>query len=417
MDHRPTLASMPHPAVPPAIDHEGLLAALPQLPQAREWLREALRRAGLDAERLISDPGLASLRERAMTRLAAALRDPERMAAERAPTGPDAALHAGLELLYARLVACASQDESLVRRWAHAEAVQATQALTEADAEVLLIVARTYLEQVERDAPRRGGAQGQGSSVPGLRQIRDAGVWRVGLRDYIELAPKVSGADWRLVNRAVRKGWVELGGKGYPSAGQVARLVRERMRSELTDHALERMASLPEELLADLAEVAATAASILAGARREAVDMSQVEASDWPPCLRVAVDELSRGINVNHAGRVFVASMAFTLGLPQEAAVDFFRGAPDFSAETTSYQVGHIYEREYTPAGCDTLKTVARCPVQPGDDRICDAEWLKHPLIYTRVAQRRRGESAGPVAASPPDMPTGTATEPSSDGT
>ena len=30
--------------------------------------------------------------------------------------------------------------------------------------------------------------------------------------------------------------------------------------------------------------------------------------------------------------------------------MDFFRGAPDFSEQTTAYQVAHIYDREYTPS-------------------------------------------------------------------
>ncbi|MEC8171591.1 MAG: hypothetical protein VX057_04640, partial [Candidatus Thermoplasmatota archaeon] len=64
--------------------------------------------------------------------------------------------------------------------------------------------------------------------------------------------------------------------------------------------------------------------------------------------------------------------------------------APDYDADTTSYQVGQIYEREYTPHGCSSLKTNARCPVQIGEDPLCDQEWLTHPLKYIRAKQRRR---------------------------
>ena len=52
--------------------------------------------------------------------------------------------------------------------------------------------------------------------------------------------------------------------------------------------------------------------------------------------------------------------------------------------------MNQIYEREYTPHGCAALKTNARCPVQPGDDRLCDQEWLTHPLKYIRAKQRSR---------------------------
>ena len=58
--------------------------------------------------------------------------------------------------------------------------------------------------------------------------------------------------------------------------------------------------------------------------------------------------------------------------------------------DTTNYQVNQIYEREYTPHGCSSLKTNARCPVQPGDDSLCDQEWMDHPLKYIRIKQKGR---------------------------
>ncbi|HJL64555.1 MAG TPA: hypothetical protein QGF70_03110, partial [Candidatus Thalassarchaeaceae archaeon] len=44
----------------------------------------------------------------------------------------------------------------------------------------------------------------------------------------------------------------------------------------------------------------------------------------------------------------------------------------------------------YTPHGCQALKTGARCPVSQGEDRLCDQEWMIHPLKYLRAKQRRR---------------------------
>ena len=60
-----------------------------------------------------------------------------------------------------------------------------------------------------------------------------------------------------------------------------------------------------------------------------------------------------------------------------------------------SYQINQIYERKYTPHGCAALKTGARCPVSPGDDRLCDQEWLTHPLKYLKAKQRRRFQGNG----------------------
>ena len=123
--------------------------------------------------------------------------------------------------------------------------------------------------------------------------------------------------------------------------------------------------------------------------------MTAAVRDDCPPGLESAVSELNQGGNVNHVGRVFLAAFSRSIGLHQEQTCNFFANAPDYNAETTAYQVNQIYEREYTPHGCSALKTNARCPVQTGEDRLCDQEWLNHPLKYIRAKQRRRFNSEG----------------------
>ena len=133
---------------------------------------------------------------------------------------------------------------------------------------------------------------------------------------------------------------------------------------------------------------------------KEEMPVSAAVREDWPPCFESAVSELNQGVNVNHVGRVFLASFSKALGHSQEQTCGFFSGAPDYSPDTTSYQVAHIYEREYTPHGCAALKTNARCPVQVGDDSLCDQEWLTHPLKYIRAKQRRRYNESGESSTS-----------------
>ena len=78
--------------------------------------------------------------------------------------------------------------------------------------------------------------------------------------------------------------------------------------------------------------------------------------------------------DVNHKGRIFLTSISLAMGLSQEQTCGFFVNAPDYSADTITYQINQIFERKYTPHGCAALKTGARCPVSPGDDRLCDQE-------------------------------------------
>ena len=43
----------------------------------------------------------------------------------------------------------------------------------------------------------------------------------------------------------------------------------------------------------------------------------------------------NQGINVNHTGRLLLASMSLAMGLSQEQTCGFFVNAPDYSADTT----------------------------------------------------------------------------------
>jgi len=131
----------------------------------------------------------------------------------------------------------------------------------------------------------------------------------------------------------------------------------------------------------------------MASKASEAINLVGAEESDWPPCMRKIIADLANGVNVNHFGRVFLASISAKLALPEESCIGFFRGAPDFNESTTTYQVNHVYNGEYTPASCGKLKVNHNCPVLPGDDRLCDISWMDHPLKYIRATQRWKAKN------------------------
>lgn len=247
-----------------------------------------------------------------------------------------------------------------------------------------------------------------------MRELRQQGstVWRIGLADFVEICPRITGQRWRLPNVDVEAGWVKLHDeRQYASSAKLARLLRERIKSGIEAEALEKMTEITTDLAVRLAEPVGMVRNLMANKASEAIALVGAEESDWPPCMQKIIADLSGGVNVNHFGRLFLASMAATLALPQEACVNFFRGAPDFSEATTSYQVQHVYQHEYTPAGCGKLKVNHNCPVLPGDNRTCDQSWMDHPLKYIRATQRWRRLTA---PAEPKPETSGDESTPSS---
>ncbi|MEC7709073.1 MAG: hypothetical protein VYA39_05060 [Candidatus Thermoplasmatota archaeon] len=366
------------PISAPEIQDEGLLARYPFLPQGNAYIRSMLVENGITVEDLIDAPWLEDVRVRGMLRLVDSVLQQE---GDGVSSSIDISTDVGrmteaLSFLHAMLIVCASFDERLLSRWIEGESSRADRLLG-MDSDNFEVISSSFLSGIVTRVDSKGSED----------------YW-IPLVDFIELSPKISGKYWRLVNRPVKGGWVCLdAGAGESGRGRASRLIKERIRESLRESCEERMARMDDEFAARFADPVDRIVGLLSERVKEEMPMTAAIRDDWPPCFESAVSELNQGVNVNHVGRVFLAAFSRSIGLQQEQTCNFFANAPDYNADTTAYQVGQIYEREYTPHGCSALKTNARCPVQTGEDRLCDQEWLNHPLKYIRAKQRRRFNS------------------------
>ena len=387
------LSTVPMPLNPPEIVDLGLLSRYPMLPQGRGHIRDVLSENGISVEDLIEAPWLEDVRNRGRLRLLESVMHRDGVDAA---TVVDLSTDLGrmteaLSFLHAMLVVCASFDERLLARWVEGEASRADQ-LFGMDSGNFDSIATSYISGLKDE--RQSGS-------------KEVTYW-VPMSDFIELCPRISGNYWRLANRPLRDGWVCMNSSaGEDSRQRTSRLLKERVREYLNESCRERMERMDDEFAALFSEPVERITGLLSERVSAEMPMSAAVREDWPPCFESAVSELNQGVNVNHVGRVFLASFSRSLGHSQEQTCAFFSGAPDYNAETTSYQVAHVYEREYTPHGCASLKTSARCPVNMGDDRLCDQEWMTHPLKYLRAKQRRRFQSTSEDNATQESEPTG----------
>ena len=384
------------PTSHPEISDEVTFARYPFLPQAAGWIRQMAIDNEIDLDELLDGVWMEKARQRARIRLVDSINSKEGVEV----IGGDIYTEEGriieaFSFYYARLVVCASEDERLIARWAQAEAARAEQLLIK-DKDSLDIIARTYISQIKSE-DNHGLNNSMMVNAGGIREMRKSSsgpLWKIGLSDFIEICPKITGARWRLPNCDISNGWITLFDEAqYGSSAKLARLLRERIKRGVEAEALEKMKDVTTDLAIRLAEPVGMLRNLMSSKTSEAIALVGAEESEWPPCMKKIVSDLSSGVNVNHFGRLFLASISATIGLPPESTVNFFRGAPDFSESTTNYQVSHVYEHAYTPAGCGKLKVNHNCPVLPGDDRLCDQPWLDHPLKYIRATQRRNAKN------------------------
>ena len=215
---------MPVPTNQPAVADEVALARYPFLPQATAWIRGLAVQHSIDLNELLEGVWMEKARQRARIRLIDSIQSKEGVQV----IGGDIHTEEGrlieaFSFYYARLVMCASEDERLIARWAQAEAARAEQLLIQ-DSTNLEVIAKTYLSEVETIAVTNISASVTvGTSMRQLRQ-QSSSVWRVGLSDFIEICPKITGHRWRLPNVDVEAGWVKLHNeRQYASSAKLAR--------------------------------------------------------------------------------------------------------------------------------------------------------------------------------------------------
>lgn len=365
----------PMPLELPEIGDESILARYGFLPQSKEYIKKLLEENDITIEQLIDAPWLEDIRARGRIRLVESITHKGNIKSSEII---DLSTEIGkmtecLSFLYAMLIICASFDERLLGRWIEGESSRADYLLG-ADNQNFMLIAKTYLSDIKENKDENG-----------------VSVYWIPISDFIELCPKISGNYWRLINRSVKDGWVCMNpGVGETSMQRTSRLLKERIRENLNAICIKRMEKMDDEFAALFSSSVERIVGLFSERVREEMPMSATTRNEWPPCFELAVSELNQGINVNHTGRVFLAAMSRSMGFSQEETLAFFSNAPDYNAETSGYQINQIYEREYTPHGCSALKTGARCPVQKGDNSLCDQEWMTHPLKYLRAKQRRR---------------------------
>ena len=377
---------MPMPLQPPAIEDPVVTARYPFLPQANAAIKAHMEANKIDLEALVDTEWLEAVRVRARVRLVESVvsKDIDATTTIDIHT-PYGQMVECLSFLYAMVTVCASFDERLLGRWAEGEASRADHLWGNIETpDSFRRLAETYLSDV---------------------RIGEDGNWEVPVTDFIEICPKISGAYWRLPNRPMRNGWVVLspGAKGS-SQKQLSRLLKERIRMQLTEECIVRREKMDDAFTGRMAEEIGRILGLLQHQASTEVSFTSAEEGDWPPCMQEITTQLAQSVNINHVGRVFLASMSRVIGLSVDEAQSFFVNAPDYSADTTRYQLNHVYEHEYTPAGCPKLQINACCPVTRGDVKsdLCNREWMDHPLKYLRVSQRAKHReeqaNAPPVA-------------------
>ena len=179
--------------------------------------------------------------------------------------------------------------------------------------------------------------------------------------DYITHSINFHEREWKLVNRYVEDGMVFL------SPHETVRLVRRELSSYINSKILAtntpQMAQAFEEPVKKLVSLAKKFTPTI------------VQSSDYPPCIKHAIEVLEKGENLPHSGRFMLATYLLSKGQPVEQIAPLFKNAPDYNEKITLYQLNHLAGTsgsgtKYSCPSCEKLKSQNLCFAIPECDNI-----------------------------------------------
>ena len=212
-------------------------------------------------------------------------------------------------------------------------------------------------------------------------------AFQIFFADFLQFSPVFEAFNWKLVNRSVVGGWV------YVSRGELARLISERVKSEIFNKSSQPMPSItvPSNVLDRIEGLRKIFSSYRKVLEAEEVKGPVVE-SAMPPCIRSLMNGLLKGESMPHMARFTLATFLLNVGRSVDDVIKLFTASADYDEKMTRYQVEHIAglrgsRTKYSTPKCSTLKTFGLC----FPDDFCISKRVKHPMTYYKLKVKGSG--------------------------
>ena len=179
--------------------------------------------------------------------------------------------------------------------------------------------------------------------------------------DYLRHAVNFHELEWKLVNRRVENGMVFL------TPHEAVRLIRKELSGYIGSRI--RAANTPSMHKGFEGKV-----NKLVGLAKK-FTVSTTVSTEYPPCIKHAIDVLENGENLSHSGRFMLATFLLGRGQPIDKIALLFKNAPDYNEKITRYQINQIAgeaggNTKYSCPSCEKIKSNDLCFAIPECDNI-----------------------------------------------
>lgn len=179
--------------------------------------------------------------------------------------------------------------------------------------------------------------------------------------DYLKHSVGFHEREWKLVNRRVESGLVFL------TPHETVRLVRKELGNYINSKI--QNASIPS--MSDAFKEPLKRLTLLS----KKFPTTTVSSTEYPPCIKHAIEVLEKGENLPHSGRFMLATFLLARGLSIEQIASLFKNAPDYNEKITLYQINHLAGSsgsgtKYSCPSCEKLQSQNLCFAIPECDGI-----------------------------------------------
>jgi len=195
-----------------------------------------------------------------------------------------------------------------------------------------------------------------------VNEIEDYDQWLISVSDYLPRAVQLHAKHWKLVNRYVTNG------KVYLSSHEVVRTIR----AELDHYIKNKISSMPTPKMMPMFK---DPVKKIIELEKEMTPRSTIISTEYPPCIKHAIEVLEKGENLSHSGRFMLGTFLLGKGQSIEQIAPLFKNAPDYNEKVTLYQLSHLAGEsgsgtKYFCPSCEKLKTQDLCYIIPECDGI-----------------------------------------------
>jgi len=266
----------------------------------------------------------------------------------------------------ALLIVITTENSFIKKRYALAEAKQASSDLAKEPKERILKIARDFDWKIKL-SPKEDGDSPL--------------VFTIKFTDYLRNAAHFHDKKWKLTNSILSHGNIFLNRK------DVVRLLEEEVRRRIEKRLDVKLPKYPPELIVVAERVKKLASEVIGQMEIDELPKVVVQTA-FPPCINALYEAASSSHHLSHIGRFTLTSFLVNIGMSPEKVNELFKSFSDYNERLTLYQIEHIAgERgsgtRYTPPQCSVLQTHGVCK---NKDDLCRR--IYHPLAYYKRKQK-----------------------------